>query len=278
MKTKALLLMTSFVTMLCFTPAAQASLTVLSLVGGQPANGVNYVGFNSLPLGSAGGIAPNEPGSANAGGVVVSFSPDAQTVTGDSSGLYAAPFISASNGTKFGDLTANGQDPTHYLTSGSNSSSGNSTAAATLAFTGQQQYLGLLWGSVDAYNTLTFFHGATQVGVLTGTDITAAANGDQGVNGTFYVNIVSADVSWDRVLGTSSQYAFEFDNVAYAATAPPDAAFVPEPASLIIWSLLAGGSASLAVARKRRQRPDRWSRQNRDAILSVISERVHNGV
>jgi len=51
---------------------------------------------------------------------------------------------------------------------------------------------------------------------------------------------------------------------------------VPEPASLVIWSILAGGSASLAVARKRRQGAGpRWSPENREAILAVIAKDVH---
>lgn len=56
----------------------------------------------------------------------------------------------------------------------------------------------------------------------------------------------------------------------------PAAPAVPEPASLVVWSLLAGGSAGLAVARKRQQRSGpRWSRENRDAILAMIQERTH---
>jgi hypothetical protein len=49
---------------------------------------------------------------------------------------------------------------------------------------------------------------------------------------------------------------------------------VPEPTSLAVWALLAGGSAGLATARRRRRDSSpRWSRQNRDAILEVIAGR-----
>jgi hypothetical protein len=46
---------------------------------------------------------------------------------------------------------------------------------------------------------------------------------------------------------------------------------VPEPASLAVWSILAGGAAGLSVARRRRATArGRWSNDNREAILSVI--------
>jgi hypothetical protein len=46
---------------------------------------------------------------------------------------------------------------------------------------------------------------------------------------------------------------------------------VPEPASLAVWSILAGGAAGLSVARRRRAAArGRWSNDNREAILSVI--------
>jgi hypothetical protein len=51
---------------------------------------------------------------------------------------------------------------------------------------------------------------------------------------------------------------------------------VPEPASLLIWSLLGLGSTGLAVWSRRRRGgltetgEPRWSRENREAILSLI--------
>ena len=45
----------------------------------------------------------------------------------------------------------------------------------------------------------------------------AGANGDQGVNGTYYVNI-NSNTFFDTVIATSTQYAFEFDNVSFNPT------------------------------------------------------------
>ena len=69
---------------------------------------------------------------------------------------------------------------------------------------------------MDNYNTLSFYKGNTLIKAVTGSDVKNSPNGDQGVNGTLYVNI-NLDTAFDKVIATSSQYAFEFDNVAYNA-------------------------------------------------------------
>ena len=208
------------------SPVARAGLTISPSVGGAP-TGMIYASFDGLPLGSAGGIS---------NGINVVFGGDAQAVQGSASGLYAAPYLSGGNGSLFGDPT-DGPDTTTYLSTG--------IGSVTLNMPGQENYLGLLWGSVDSYNTLSFYNGATLVGTATGTDVTASANGDQGVLGTFYVNFTSTD-SFNRVVATSSSYAFELDNVAFNPTG------VPEPSSFIL-SLVGGIGTLTTVALKRRK-------------------------
>jgi hypothetical protein len=209
---------------LALNAGAQAALIVNSSVGGAP-TGVTYVDFNLLPLGNIGGIS---------GGLTVSYSGTAQTVQGAESGHYAAPFLSNNNGALFG-TSGNGVDPTQYLSTG--------IGTVTLLMPSDMQYFGLLWGSVDDYNSLEFWKGALMVGSLTGSDVWAGANGDQGANGTFYVNVDST-IAFDRVIAKSTQYAFEFDNVAYNTTSA-----VPEPATLAMFGTLVAG---LALVRRRR--------------------------
>jgi hypothetical protein len=198
--------------------SASAGLIVNSSVGGAP-TGANYVNFDNLPLGNAGGTS---------GGIGVSFtSGDGGAVQGALSGRYAAPFLSGGNGSLFGN-PANGADTTTYLSTG--------IGTITLTLPGPEKYFGLLWGSVDTYNSLELFNGASLVGTVTGTDVTAGANGNQGALGTFYVNI-SDDLAFNKVKLISTQYAFEADNVAYGVAA------IPEPGTIAIFGagLLAFG-------------------------------------
>jgi hypothetical protein len=217
---------------------ANASLTIVSVVGGQPASGVNYANFDNLPLDSAvGGVS---------GGITVSLSSNAQVVDLPNTGQYAAPFISNSNGLLFGDNTISGQDKTPYITSGSTGSVATASATLDFVLVGAQQYLGLLWGSVDNYNTLTFHFTDNTTESITGSDITAFANGDQGVSGTYYVNINSSK-PFSKVVATSSNFAFEFDNVAYSASP------IPEASTIAVWSVLSLVGAGVAY-RKRSQK------------------------
>jgi hypothetical protein len=189
-------------------PVAHAAISVSGSVGGAP-TGVFKVNFDDLALGSAGGVATGPNGS-----VTVAFTDDGGVVTGEDAALYAAPVLSGGNGLGFGPGNtdqANGDDTTPYLITG--------LGSVTLTFSESQTYLGLLWGSVDSFNTLEFYSGATLVGTVTGSDVLASPNGDQGVLGTLYVNITST-IPFDRIVATSTGRTFEFDNVAFNPTIP----------------------------------------------------------
>ena len=211
--------------------SAHAALLVSASVGGAPSvAGVTYVNFDDLANGAT--------GAQSSGGIALTITPNARVAVGSSSGQFAAPFISGSNGTNFGN--APGQDTTPYLTTG--------TSSITMQFSGLQAYLGILWGSVDDYNFLDFYNGATLVGTVSGLDVDLGANGDQGVNGTLYVNINSdsALTNFDRVVARSTQFAFEFDNIAYSANRTD----VPAPGAL---ALLGLGLVGLGAASRRRK-------------------------
>ncbi len=224
---------------------AGATAILVGSVGGVPTGADHYENFDSLALGGGGGMTPS--------GINVAFTPDAQAVQSAVNGQYAAPFLSNSNGTLFGD-PSNGADATTYLTSGSDGGSANPNANAALTFTTQQKYFGLLWGSVDSYNTLDFYSGGSLVASFTGTDVSNSAGtgncvgGNQGALGTCYVNINFTSGSFDEVKAHSSSYAFEFDNVAFSASPIG----VPEPGALGMMGLGLLTVVGLAAIRRRK--------------------------
>lgn len=151
---------------------------------------MNRLNFDDLTPGSSGLYMSTGPNGA----VSVSILPGAQVALGSASGLYAAPYLSSDNGDGFGtggSDQANGIDLTPYLSTGR--TQGSSQGIITLSFAATQKYLGLLWGSVDTYNHISFFMDSTPVGTVSGNDPAFAGGngGDQGLNGTRYVNINS---------------------------------------------------------------------------------------
>lgn len=192
-------------TLLCITGIAVASFAQAISLDVSPLGalaGKNYATFDSLSLGNTGG---------SDSGVSVSFTGTAAAVSGSLGGKYAAPYLSSDNGNFFGNPA--GPDTTTYLSTG--------IGSVTLEFAGLHNYLGLLWGSIDGYNSLSLYNGASLVHTFTGSDVTNSPNGDQGINGTAYVNITT-DSGFNRVVASANRYAFEFDNVAFGTHSVSD--------------------------------------------------------
>jgi hypothetical protein len=207
--------------------AAAPAISVGSVRGGA---GV-YENFDSLA--AAGGLS--------AKGIKVTFSGTGAGTAAlpDSSGHYAAPYLSGGSGKAFHNFHADGPDATQYLTTG--------MGQVTLQLEDHNRYFGLLWGSVDDYNTLSFYDGNTLLFSFTGIDVDGGANGNRGAGGTFYVNI-NSDTAFNKVVASSTNYGFEFDNVALAIN-PVAVSPVPEPGA---YSLLMAGLALIGAIIRRR--------------------------
>ncbi len=92
-----------------------------------------------------------------------------------------------------------------------------------------QQYFGIMWGSVDSYNSLAFYNNDRMVEQVTGRDITRNPAGNQAATGTYFANFNFAEESgFNRVVFSSSTPAFEFNMIAYStqtqAITPKDVA------------------------------------------------------
>ncbi len=143
-----------------------------------------------------------------------------------------------------GGSAAPSGDTTYYYSVAYPESSGTGTFQANA---GQAyDYFGLYWGSMDDYNTLSFYSSGSLLATYTGADVIASgtALGDQLSPGSNrYVNFFF-DTTFDRIDFTTTGYAFETDNHAFARTTS-----VPEPATL---GLLGLGLLGARIARRRR--------------------------
>ena len=128
---------------------------------------------------------------------------------GGSLGLYAEPY----------------NDTTNYMAVLSGQSE-------TVVYGKTYSELGLYWGSIDTYNVLTLFNGASSVVV----PIPPVANGDQFAGDSNRYFVISG-FDFNKAVFSSNGNSFEFDNVAVGG--------VPEPST---WMMLMLGFGGLGYA------------------------------
>lgn len=224
-----------------WSQASQAALIVTAGVDLGAQSGSVLENFDRVATGFSGSTTLTS-------GINLNITPGAQVVQGDSVGAYLAPVLSGNSGAGFGSANqAAGTDRTSYLAVGTNLG-GNAGAAAEFILPTLAQSFGLLWGSVDSYNSLALYNGSTLIGTVSGSDVLALTGG-RTTTATAYVNIQS-DLVFNRVVATSAGNAFEIDNVSFTGATPAPAAVVavPEPASLL---LRGAGLLALGVVRRR---------------------------
>ena len=110
-----------------------------------------------------------------------------------------------------------------------------SHSSVTLSLDDSYDYFGLYWGTVDAYNHLSFYLGEVLVDTFGGNQLSPLmADGNRtSWPPTRFVNFSFTDGDrFDRVVINSTGVAFESDNHAFAKTVS-----VPEPGTLALLSL-----------------------------------------
>ena len=202
-----------------------AAVLVTSSAGLLPVSASNLAFFDDVS--GAPQANPNTPfGPFTDGGM--NFSGGGIIVNTSSSGQFAQP----------------ANDPTSYL-----AVLGGSSESVFLPNGFAANTLGLYWGSIDTYNTITFLFNGTQVDQVTGSAAATPANGDQSSLLTnTYINI-SGLSNFNEVILSSSQNSFELDNLSTTAFTD-NMSNTPIPGSLF---LLAGGLGLLGMFGWRRK-------------------------
>jgi hypothetical protein len=143
-------------------------------------------------------------------------------------GLYATPF----------------NDDTNYM-----AVLGGGTEE--ISYANLKNAFGLYWGSVDLYNSLSFYNGNNLVAMITGADVDPpiSANGNQTSTSSNAYILISGLDTFNRVEVTSGANSFEFDNVVAGVASSSLTTPVPEPST---WVMLMAGFAGLGYVAVRR--------------------------
>lgn len=207
--------------------------------------GVSFSGQSGAALidfGVSGG-GPLVSGLAGSGDVVAS---------GTAGGLGYSFTDGALYNTSVGGVTARpgGTSLGNFWSIGDTPSAQNGPGVLTFGGLGAL-YVGFMWGSVDSYNQVEVWSGATLLGSYGGSFVTSPANGNQSPLGTAYFNVsTTSPQAITKMVFTSTgtptgvaKNAFETDNFAVTA--------VPEPETYAM--LLAGLGLIGTIARRRNQ-------------------------
>ena len=186
-------------------------------------------------------------------GYTISFNvPDNQGIVQGSipSSIHAVPVAGVTAGNEPTYLTGDygSTQTTDPLASGNYLSTG--TGSITVTFDRPEISLGLLWGSIDTSNSVTFDNGDT----FTGAQIQAlalgfAGNGYQGAGGSAYVLAVESD-PFTSLTFSSGVTSFELASVVASVERISP---VPLPASAPMFGAALLGLAGLGYAAKRKK-------------------------
>jgi PEP-CTERM motif len=212
--------------------SANAGITTFSTTSATSTQAGAYtIDFGTSGVNNGGSIL----GSATAGDTVFSGAGLGNSFTYTDGALFSNTVLISGVAARPVGSTGN------YLSVGN---AGASKGPSTLTFSKGLSYFGFLWGSPDAYNTVTFWNGTSNLGSFNGSAVLQPPNGNQSFASFFNVKTNGSDVI-TKVTFASSGMAFETDNHAFITA-------VPEPETYAM--LLAGLGLMGAIARRRKSR------------------------
>src|SRR5665213_266136 len=229
--------------------AAQSAPLVTSSIGPNSGNPGTDATFDPTPSGST----LNTPNTVSGGTTPAGNFTD-QGINFSGSGMIANNLSQPTSGFS---ASPNG-DTTNYLSLIANT---HENLTFGVSGTTVANSFGLFWGSIDTYNSIVFsktgvgtvesYTGATVATMATPLS-TAANGGQQTLNSNRYITF--SGFEFDKVVLTTSQNSFEFDNVSFgAAPARDQVGSVPEPST---WAMMILGFAGIGfVAYRRKSKP-----------------------
>jgi hypothetical protein len=178
--------------------------------------------------------------AAPAGSSAVTFG---SSLAATSPGVWTA---TAGAGTADTSVTALYLDP---LSDSSYFAYTEGASSITASYAGGITSFDLLWGSPDAFNTITFSGPGGTESYSPGSGLLAGLIPNNSNAGTMAVLFTATPgTDWTSVMFTSSLNSFEFGEVSFVAAATSSSPS-PEPASI---ALLAGGFLAIGALRKRK--------------------------